>query len=176
MEQYIDIKYLNNLINLGFSEVNSYPNIKLNEKKTIDDLIISKEYDNEKKNSINNLCKNEDNSLKEIGKIKQIENIKNKIFILLDIFLIPVNYNSDKLLYKNSLLLSYDFKTESIFVKKLEDKNSDDFIKIQIIEDDIYSIVGSKIICLENKNLDIIREWKSVKNYIIFVFLKQVKF
>jgi len=170
MEQYIDIKYLNNLINLGFSDVNSYPNIKLKEKKKIDELMISRDYNNEKISMIN-YCKNEDNSLKEIGKIKQIENIKNKIFILLDIFLISTNLNSESLIYKNTLLISYDFKTESINVKTFEDQKYDDFIKIQIIEDEIYSIVGSKIICFENKNLEIIREWEigeKLYNFCIF--------
>ena len=155
MEQYIDIRYINNLINLGFSDINSYPNLKL--KENHGNLFIGKD---SKASFTNKTSKNvEMGSTKEIAKIRQLENIRNKVFILLDNFIVQNEDNSNKIIYKNSSILSYDIKTETIISKIFEQKKFDDYMKILVIEDVIYSIIGSKLLCFDHRNLEIIREW-----------------
>jgi len=155
MEQYIDIRYINNIINLGFSGINSYPNIQqkgnhINFLHTeVNKAFIAKASNDNKYSGLE----------REIAKIKQIENIRNKVFILLDKFQIEIQDDSNKFVYKNSSILSYDIKTEATIIKTFDFKKADDYMKLFIIEDEVYSIIGTKILCLEHKNLEIIREW-----------------
>ncbi len=160
MEQYIDIKYINNLINLGLNNLNSIPNIKEYKLNFSSDLNTELNYYNSNQSLIINQTKFDNNKSKEIAKIKQIENIKNKIFILLDNFIIEEFNTINKFTFKNSSIMSYDIKTETSILRNFEDAKPEDFIKIFIIEDDTYCIVGTKIICLDNKNLEKIREWE----------------
>lgn len=164
MEQYIDIKYINNLINLGFSDINSYPNFQFKEN------LLNINFPKDKDNTLNQKFKDNSNSEKEkeIAKIRQIENIRNRIFILLDNFTIQKVNNSDFILYKSSSILSYDIKTEAMNLKIFENKKVDDYIKLFIIEDEIYSILGSKILCIDHKNLEIVREWEIGEKFYYF--------
>lgn len=163
MEQYIDIRYINNLINLGFNDINSYPNIQSKGNQT--NFFNKKIKDSLEKAFID---KRNLEPEREIAKIKQIENIRNKVFILLDNFKIENLNNLNNFVYKNSSILSYDIKTEASILKTFDYKKADDYIKLFIIEDEIYSIFGTRILCLDHKNLEIIREWDIGEKFYYF--------
>lgn len=148
MEQYIDIKYINNLINLGYNNINSFPLNLSNEKNN----------QHQKKEHI-------------ISKIIQIENIKTKILLIIDNY--QIIYDPNELItYKNSFILQYDVKTEAFATKSFPEKKIDDLFKMFLIEDDLYCILGTKIVYLDTKLLDVIREWDIGEKLYYFCFFE----
>jgi hypothetical protein len=227
MEQYIDIANITNLINLGHNAKNSFPNLHikqrlikkyknnshsspsksllLSDEENLDNKNTSKNT-NEFTNSNTNTNTNKDSDKKIISKISQLENLKNKIFILINSYEYQnknkendkeyenendndndnetntnkenknekINTNIDKYLnYISTSIISYDVQTEKILEKKINKKEifEENFIKISVINEQIYCIIGNKILNFDTKNLEILREWdigEKLYNFCLF--------
>lgn len=167
MEQFIDIKYINNIINLGFTNKESFSRPLEIENSLTNLLSGKKSQDNgvshSNENKFNYVDMSVDNQkfsmIEHNTKIVQIENYKNKIIILLDL---EEKEQKDSNLFLDSnkaLIIAYDIKTELVQSKIYFEKKPNEMFKMFLIDDLIYCVKDTKIISIDTKNLEILREW-----------------